>query len=103
MGGAEMSDFPDRMEAAVKRRLDNLVAIRQLKAENELLNETIRDLRDDWRIEDHWEYLEWALNMKDAKRTSYQCYVEWEESNPDWQAVGEGVRRRKSKPENKPE
>lgn len=93
------SAFQRRMEDAIRRRLDCLVQIRELKAEVDLLNDSLDDITKDWKDTDNWEWIGWALQMPDCKRPIGAVYQEWEQDNPEWQAVGNGIRKRRRKNE----
>lgn len=91
------SAWQRRMEAAIRRRLDCLVKIRELKAEIDLLNDSLDDITKDWKDQDNWEWIGWALQLPDCKRPIGDVYREWEADNPEWQAVGNGIRKRREK------
>jgi len=73
----------------VMRYYDLCVIVREAQAEMKLLNEQYKDLADDARNEDA---LEWLLSGQDQP-----AIKEWELANPNWQAIGNGIRAQKRK------
>lgn len=75
------------IHANVMRYYDLCVIVREAQAEMKLLNEQYKDLASDAHNEDAFE---WLLSEQDRP-----AIREWEQANPKWKVVGNGIRARK--------